>query len=125
MIKTVVRSAGVVALVVAVLAIGQTARAASAEKGKQQEITGEISSVDAAANTVTIKHKSASMTFAVAKDAKFASGGQHVNLNVSNLKVGDRVTVHYTDEGGKKIAHRIGHVDISPQKATKDEKKAR
>jgi Cu/Ag efflux protein CusF len=127
MIKTVVRSALVVALAGAVLGLTPTARAESekkAEKAKQHQATGEITAVDTTANTVTIKHKTTSMTFTLAPDMKYGSGGENLNLNISNLKVGDKVTVHYTEDGGKMMAHKIGKIDLSEKKVKHDEKKA-
>ena len=127
MSKSIVRAALVVALAGAVLGLTQTVQAQAekkADKAKSQQATGEITAVDVKANTVTIKHKTASMTFNVASDAKFGSGGENIALNLTNLKIGDKVTVHYTDDAGKLTAHKIGHVDISAKKAAKDEKKA-
>ena len=127
MIKAVVRSALVIALAGAVLGFTQAARAEGekkADKPKPHQATGEITAVDTKANTVTIKHKTDSMTFTLAPDVKFGSGGENVNLNISNLKVGDKVTIHYTEDSGKMIAHKVGHVDLSAKKVKKDEKKA-
>jgi Cu/Ag efflux protein CusF len=126
--KAAVRSALVIALAGAILGLVQTTRAEDttkkSDKPKKTQATGEITAVDAKANTVTIKHKTASMTFTLAPDVKFGSGGENVNLNLSNLKVGDKVTIHYSEDGGKMIAHKIGQVDVSAKKASKDEKKA-
>ncbi len=126
MLKTAIRSAVVIALVGTFLGLTTVYAQGDkkADKPKQHQTTGEISAVDAKANTVTIKHKAASMTFTLAPDVKFGSGGENVNLNISNLKVGDKVTIHYTEDGGKMIAHKIGHVDLSEKKVKQDEKKA-
>jgi Cu/Ag efflux protein CusF len=127
MFKAVVRSAFAIALAGAVLGLTQTARAEGgkkAEKPKQHQATGEITAVDTTANTVTIKHKTANMTFTLAPDVKYGSGGENVNLNITNLKVGDKVTIHYTEDSGKMTAHKIGKVDLSERKTKQDEKKA-
>jgi Cu/Ag efflux protein CusF len=128
MIKAVIRSALVVALAGAVLGFAQTAQAGDkekkADKAKPQQATGDITAVDAAAGTITIEHKKTSVTFTAAPDIKFGAEGENLNLTLANLKVGDHVTVHYTQEGDKKIAHKIGRVDIGAKKAAKDDKKA-
>jgi Cu/Ag efflux protein CusF len=117
-----VRSTLALALVGALMGLSQPVRAEEAakksEKSNKHQATGEITAIDTKANTVTIKRKNANMTFALAPDVKYGSGGQIVNLNISNLKVGDKVTVHYTeDAGGKMTAHKIGQVDLSAPKA--------
>jgi Cu/Ag efflux protein CusF len=119
MIKSVVRSALVVALTGAVLGLTQTAHA---EK-QQQQAAGVIKAVDTKAGTITLEHKHTTMTFSVAPDIKFGAKGENVNYTLANLKVGDNVTIHYTDEGGKLIAHKVSRVDVSAKKAAKDEKK--
>jgi Cu/Ag efflux protein CusF len=128
MTKAVVRSALVIALVGAVLGLTQSVRAEEqakkADKPKSHQATGKITAVDVKAGTVTIEHKKESKTFTLAPDVKFGSEGENVNLNISNLKVGDKVTIHYTEDGGKMMAHKIGQVDMSAKKAAKDEKKA-
>ena len=124
MIKTIVRSALVIALVGTVLGLAQTARAEEkkADKTKYTEFKGAITVVDVKAGTVTIEHKKDTKTFTVTPDTKFGSGTESVNLNITNLKVGDHVVVHYADEAGKLVAHKIGHVDVSAPKAAKDAK---
>ena len=106
--KNLVRATMILSLAAVALAFTQVARAADAKKEKEAE--GKIVSVDAKANTVTIKHKSASLTFTAAPDIEFGGTGNK-KVTLADLKVGDKVVVHYTDEGGKLMAHKIGHVD--------------
>ena len=120
MTRAMVRSALAIALVGAILGLAQTAVAGEAKK----EVTGKITAVDQTGSTFTLKHKKESMTFTVPDKAKFGSAGRNLNLNVSNLTVGDRVTVHYSDQGGKLVAHKISHVDIGEAAANRNEKKA-
>ncbi len=124
MIKAVIRSAFVIALAGAILCLAQTARAEEkkAEKPKPHESTGVIESVDAKAGTVTIKHKKESVTFTAAADIKFGHKGEKVAMTIADLKVGDRVTVHYTEEGDKKIAHKVSHVENKPKDGKTDKK---
>jgi Cu/Ag efflux protein CusF len=119
MIKNIVRSTLVIALVGAVL--GLTSAARGADKPKNQEAKGTIESVDTTAGTITIKHKHESKTYFVATDVQFSHGEKQLAMTIADLKVGDRVVVHYTDEGGKLMAHKVGRVE----KTTADEPKSK
>jgi len=121
MIKAVIRSAFVIALAGAIVGLAQTARAEDqakkAEKPQQHQATGKITAVDAKAGTITIDHKKdGAKTFTVASDVKFGSEGDTVKMTIADLKVGDKVTIHYTEDGGKMMAHKVGHVDLSKKK---------
>ena len=107
--KSLIRTAMIAGLTAGLLAVMQTTRAADA-KADQKRVQGQIESVDVKANTVVIKHKKETMTFAVPADVEFGGVGKKITL--ADLKVGDHVAIDYTNEGGKMIAHRIGHVDI-------------
>jgi Cu/Ag efflux protein CusF len=108
--KSLFRTTMIVSLAAVALAFTQVARAADAKKN-QKEVEGKITAVDAAAGTVTIKHKKDSMTFTAAPDIEFGGVGNK-KITLADLKVGDHVAVHYTDDGGKMMAHKIGHVDL-------------
>jgi hypothetical protein len=63
---------------------------------------GTITKVDQAAHTVTVKTKDgAEETYQLSKDAVIDTG----KGVVKETKEGEKVTVHYTEESGKKIAH--------------------
>ncbi|HUK82488.1 MAG TPA: copper-binding protein [Verrucomicrobiae bacterium] len=108
--KSLTRTALIFGLAAAVLACTQVARAANAKKD-QKEVQGKITAVDATAGTVTIKHKKDTMTFTAAPDIEFGGAGNK-KITLADLKVGDHITVHYTEESGKLMAHKIGHVDV-------------
>ena len=40
------------------------------------------------------------------------SYSSYLDIAISDLKVGDKVTVSYTEEGGKTIAHKITHAEV-------------
>ena len=107
--KGLIRNTTILCLAAAVLACTQVARAADA-KPPEKEVQGKITAVDAAAGTVAIKHKKDTMTFTAAPDIEFGGDGNK-KLTLADLKVGDHITVHYTEESGKLMAHKIGHVD--------------
>jgi Cu/Ag efflux protein CusF len=108
--KSLVRTVMIVSLAAVALAWTQAARAANPKK-EQKEVQGKITAVDATAGTVTIKHKKDTMTFTAAPDIEFGGVGNK-KVTLTDLKVGDHVTVHYTDESGKLMAHKIGHVNL-------------
>ena|SRR5213593_3941666 len=122
MITRIVRSALVAALTGAVIGFAATTQAG--DKPKEQQAAGDIKAVDVKAGTITIEHKQAKMTFVAAPDIKFGAHGENVNYTLANLTVGDHVTIHYTTEGDKLIAHKVSRVDVSARKTKKDEKKA-
>jgi Cu/Ag efflux protein CusF len=75
-------------------------------KPKKQQLTGVIESIDAKANTVTVKAKEASKVFKVGKDTKYGTADKKTAM-LSDLKVGDKVTVAYTEEGMDLMASKI------------------
>ena len=116
--KTVIRSALAVALMGAVLGLTQTARAEE-KKAEHQKMTGEIKAVDAKAGTITLAHRTGEVTFTAAPDIKFGHAGEKVQMTLADLKVGDKVVIHYSEDAGKKIAHKVAHVENEPKKETK------
>lgn len=68
---------------------------------------GTVTKVDKAARTVTVKTEDGSeATYHVAKDATVDSGHGLVK-GADYAKEGEKVTVHYTEDAGKKVAHFI------------------
>jgi hypothetical protein len=67
---------------------------------------GTVTDVDKAARTVTIKAEDGTeSTYHIAKDATVDT--EHGVTKDSELiaKKGEKATVHYTDEAGKKVVH--------------------
>jgi Cu/Ag efflux protein CusF len=99
----------IVALAVA-LAVALPVRAedqAKPEKPKQHQFTGEITKVDAAGKSVTLKNsKGEEKTFTLADKAKISTKEKEA-AELSDLKVGDKVTAHYTEQDGKNLASKI------------------
>lgn len=110
--------------VVAALAGAVLSTAYAGEKQKSEKIVGIIKAVDAKAGTITIEHKQARMVFVAAPDIKFGSKGENVNYTLANLALGDNVTIHYTAEGEKLIAHKVSRVDTGEKKTARDAKRA-
>ncbi len=76
------------------------------EKAKAQGLTGEVTSVDAKAGTVTVKGKE--------KEINLAADSKSTKAALEKLKVGDMVRVSYTEKDGKMI--------VSSVKAAKSDK---
>lgn len=69
---------------------------------------GTVDHVDKAAHTVTVKTADgAKDTYEVSKDAVVDTGHGVEKAGKWTYKEGDKVTVHYSEEAGKKIAHFI------------------
>jgi hypothetical protein len=67
---------------------------------------GTVTDVDKGARTITIKAKDGTEhTYHVAKDATIDTEHGITKGSELAVKKGENVTVHYTDEAGKKIAH--------------------
>lgn len=83
------------------------AEPAKKEKAKVLTVTGDVTAVDAAAKTVTIKGKD--------KDVTLNTSG----IKDLKVKVGDKVTAKYAEKDGKNVAK-----SIKAAAAKKEEKKA-
>ncbi|HXO22025.1 MAG TPA: DUF5666 domain-containing protein [Thermoanaerobaculia bacterium] len=77
---------------------------------KYKRMHGDIESVDATAQTFTVKHDKESSTFKTDSSTKFLSLGKTITL--ADLKVGDDVRVSFTENGSDKTAARV---DVKPE----------
>jgi hypothetical protein len=66
---------------------------------------GDIASVDATAQTFTVKHGNDTSTFRTDRATKYRGAGKEITF--ADLQVGDDVRVSYTEEGTDKIAARV------------------
>jgi hypothetical protein len=80
---------------------GTVANAKQAEK----TLMGQISKLDDGARTLAVKEHKAETSFKLAPDAKIMQGAKALSLG--ELKVGQHVTVHYTEDGTTHVAHEI------------------
>lgn len=96
--------------------LAQKEKAAPAEKKEEapaiKQITGEISAVDANANTVTVKEADKVVVLNVTARTKITIGKE--KKTIADLKVGDRVGAKYKEEDGKNVAWSITE---APKKA--------
>lgn len=66
-----------------------------------RQLTGEVTSVDAKAGTLTVKAKTGEKNFTAEEKAKGA---------LEKIKVGDRVRVRYIEKEGKLLARSVAEV---------------
>ena len=69
------------------------------EKAKTNGLTGEVTSVDAKAGTLTVKAKD--------KEVNLAADSKSTKATLEKLKVGDMVRVSYTEKDGKMIVSSV------------------
>jgi hypothetical protein len=76
-------------------------------KPKRHQFTGLITTIDSKAGTVIVKKEGAeSKTFKIGEKTRYATLDKK-DAAVTDIKVGDKVTVWYTEEDGVLTAHRI------------------
>jgi Cu/Ag efflux protein CusF len=127
--RTLVRAITAASLIAVALAFAIPAGAEEAKKEAKpakpmkHEYTGDIKSIDVAKKTLTVlKKEGDEKTFVVAEKAKIILKGKEA-AELSDLKVGDKVTLSYTEEGGALHAHRIVHGDVMKKEKKAAEKK--
>jgi len=85
------------------------------EKPKTTRITGEVTSVDAKAGTLTVKAKDKETNLTTDTKAKDA---------LEKVKVGDMVKVSYTEKDGKMVASSIAKTETKAKTTKPEEKKS-
>lgn len=116
--KKVLLSAVIVAVALAFAMPVRAEDAAKPEKPKKHEYTGKITKIDG--TSVTVKKKEEEKTFSAGEKLKVIVPGKEAG-ELSDLKVGDKVTVTFLEEGGKNVASQFQHADTKPKKEKKAE----
>jgi Cu/Ag efflux protein CusF len=111
------KTIAIVAALIFVLAF----TAASFAAAKVHQVTGEVTAVDAAAKTVTLKHKKGEVVISVEEKTTIKEGKEKKSL--ADVKAGDKVTVHYTEADGKMTAKSIAIKGAAKKHEMKHEKK--
>jgi Cu/Ag efflux protein CusF len=75
------------------------------EAAKPVQVTGEITAIDAAAKTFTVKGRKGEVAFSANDKTKVKAGKEAKTL--ADLKAGDKVTVKYTKADGKNMAKSV------------------
>ena len=120
MSKHLLRAAMAFSIAAVALSVAAPVRAEDAakpEKPKRHQFTGVIESVDAKAGSVIVKKDTESKTFKIVEKTKYSTTDKK-EAALADIKVGDKVTVTYTEEGGVLTAHKIG----VPESVKKKEK---
>jgi len=93
---------------------------APATKPKRHQYTGDITAINAMGGTVIVKKEGAeSKTFKIGEKTKYATADKK-DAALTDIKVGDKVTVSYTEEDGVLTAHKIGVPASEKKKESKD-----
>jgi hypothetical protein len=95
----------VAALFLGFLVIDLAWYALAAAETEVEEIVGKIVSLDTTATMLTIKTKQGEMSFCVNEKTQITMGREQRLF--SDLKVGEKVKVHYIIAEGKEVADRI------------------
>jgi len=69
---------------------------------KAMHVTGEVTAVDPAAKTLTIKGKKGEVVLTTTDKTKFAKG-----KTLADVKVGDKLTAKYAEKDGKMMAWKV------------------
>lgn len=91
------------------------------KKAGKMHVAGEVTNVDAKANTITVKGKKGDVTVSV--DDKTAIMAGKEKKTMADVKVGEKVKVEYTEADGKNVAHKV-HLMKGEKAEKKMEKKA-
>ncbi|MEN2985505.1 MAG: hypothetical protein ABDH16_02425 [Thermodesulfovibrionaceae bacterium] len=94
----------------------KAAEPAKAEKAKEKvkSITGEVTAIDTAGKTITVKSKKQELTIGVTPE------------QIKDIKVGDKVVVKYVEKEGKLVAKSVKKIAPEAEKkgeVKKEEKK--
>jgi Cu/Ag efflux protein CusF len=92
------------------------------EKPKAHQFTGEITAVDVAGKSVTLKNKDGETKTVVLNEKSKVATADKKAAELSDLKVGDKVVASFTEEGGKNVALRVGPPAPPKEKKPKAEK---
>ena len=88
-------------------------------KAAKKQVTGEVAAVDAKANTLTVKGKKGDVMVSTDDKTKVMAGKDAKTL--ADVKVGDKVTVKYTEANGKNVATKVSIMAAPAKKAEKKE----
>src|SRR3954468_9311072 len=81
-----------------------TAKSAASDK-QYHRMHGDIASIDATAQTFTVKHRNHLPTFKTEASTKFRGAGKEITF--ADLQVGDDARVSFTENGTDKTAARV------------------
>jgi len=92
-------------LLLALVAAVSAADKSAATTKQYHRMHGDIASIDATAQTFTVKHGNDTSTFKTDAATKFRGAGKEITF--ADLQVGDDARVSYTEDGTDKTAARV------------------
>jgi len=104
----VVAMAGVLAISAAFSGFGQD----PAPSGKIFIYSGTLRSIDRQARTIIVEASAVSQKFIVPTDAEIIVKSTNPRGELSDLMVGDRIQVKYTEDDGAPVAHQISILGV-------------
>jgi hypothetical protein len=107
----------VAALFLAVSLVNLAGYVLAAAETQVEEIIGVIVSLDTTVNMLTIKTRQGEMSFYINEKTQITMGREERLF--SDLKVGEKVKVHYTTAEGKDLAERIMVKPPKPKASSK------
>ncbi len=95
------------------------AAAPAPAKPKPQQYTGTVTAIDAKAGSLIVKKGEESKTFKIGEKTKYSTVEKPKGAAaVTDIKVGDKITVSYSEEDGVLTAHRVGPPRSAKKEAT-------
>lgn len=96
------------------LVVAVAGSAGAAEKVKIKQYTGEVVTIDATAKSLTVKGKKAEIVFTADEKTTVKVGKEKKSL--TDVKIGDKVVVKYSEVDGKNLVRSI---EVKPEKTEK------
>ena len=96
----------------------KAAKAPKAAKATVITATGTVSKFDAASNTLTVTTPKGDVAFVVDSTASVKANGKKVMASDLPSHVGHKVTVRYTESGGKMTAQSVSVSMAAPKMAS-------
>ena len=93
------------ALLLVLVSAAFAADKSAASTKQYHRMHGDIASIDATAQTFTVKHGNDTSTFKTDASTKFRGAGKEITF--ADLQVGDDVRVSFTEDGTDKTAARV------------------
>jgi len=109
----------IVALLFVLSVAGLSFAAEKKAPAKVKQVAGEVTAVDAKANTLTVKGKKAEVSLTTDEKTTVTIGKEKKTLD--DVMVGDKATVKYAEVDGKNVAKSIA---VTPAKKKEEKKEA-
>ena len=88
---------------------------------EKKQLTGEVTAIDAKANTITVKGKKGESTCEVTADTKITAGKEAKTL--ADVKVGDKVECKHVEKDGKSVCKSLKIKTAEKKEEKKKEEK--